>query len=146
MQTVYIGNTLVNDVMLGSQRMDDVLQKFTSVPTIPTGGLIALFDSTNATSYPGSGNIWYDISGKGLQAIAVSGSTFPSFDSVDKTFNFNGTSNAVSAVFVTSSLIAQTQIVWLKLGTNTPSGTGIGNIGSAPDQSGAIPETVKQAG
>lgn len=27
MQTVYIGNTLVNDIMLGSQRMDDVLQK-----------------------------------------------------------------------------------------------------------------------
>jgi hypothetical protein len=26
MQTVYIGSTLVNDVMLGSQRMDDVLQ------------------------------------------------------------------------------------------------------------------------
>jgi hypothetical protein len=29
MQTVYIGNTLVNDVMLGSQRMDDVLTRFT---------------------------------------------------------------------------------------------------------------------
>jgi len=29
MQTVYIGNTLVNDVMLGSQRMDDVFTKFT---------------------------------------------------------------------------------------------------------------------
>jgi hypothetical protein len=26
MQTVYIGNTLINDVMLGSQRMDDVLE------------------------------------------------------------------------------------------------------------------------
>jgi len=26
MQTVYIGNTLVNDVMLGAQRMDDVIQ------------------------------------------------------------------------------------------------------------------------
>jgi hypothetical protein len=26
MQTVYVGNTLINDVMLGSQRMDDVLQ------------------------------------------------------------------------------------------------------------------------
>ncbi len=26
MQTVYIGNTLVNDIMLGAQRMDDVLQ------------------------------------------------------------------------------------------------------------------------
>lgn len=27
MQTVYVGNTLINDVMLGSQRMDDVLQR-----------------------------------------------------------------------------------------------------------------------
>ena len=26
MQTVYVGNTLINDVMLGSQRMDDVLE------------------------------------------------------------------------------------------------------------------------
>lgn len=26
MQTVYVGNTLINDVMLGSQRMDDVIQ------------------------------------------------------------------------------------------------------------------------
>jgi hypothetical protein len=29
MQTVYIGNTLINDVMLGSQRMDDVIQTIT---------------------------------------------------------------------------------------------------------------------
>jgi hypothetical protein len=29
MQTVYIGNTLVNDVMLGSKRMDDVFTRFT---------------------------------------------------------------------------------------------------------------------
>jgi len=28
MQTVYIGNTLINDVFLGSKRMDDVLQSF----------------------------------------------------------------------------------------------------------------------
>lgn len=33
MQTVYVGNTLINDVMLGSQRMDDVLQKFQYIPT-----------------------------------------------------------------------------------------------------------------
>ena len=30
MQTVYIGNTLINDVMLGSQRMDDVLTALSS--------------------------------------------------------------------------------------------------------------------
>lgn len=33
MQTVYIGNTLVNDVMLGSQRMDDVIQRYQFTPT-----------------------------------------------------------------------------------------------------------------
>ena len=33
MQTVYVGNTLINDVMLGSQRMDDVLQNIVFVPT-----------------------------------------------------------------------------------------------------------------
>jgi len=27
MQTVYIGSTLINDVMLGSQRMDDVIAR-----------------------------------------------------------------------------------------------------------------------
>jgi hypothetical protein len=33
MQTVYVGNTLINDVMLGAQRMDDVLQNILFVPT-----------------------------------------------------------------------------------------------------------------
>lgn len=33
MQTVYVGNTLINDVMLGSQRMDDVLQNRVFIPT-----------------------------------------------------------------------------------------------------------------
>jgi len=33
MQTVYLGNTLINDVFLGSQRMDDVLQNRVYVPT-----------------------------------------------------------------------------------------------------------------
>jgi hypothetical protein len=44
MQTVYIGNTLVNDVMLGSQRMGDVLL---DKPAIVTSGLTAFFDASN---------------------------------------------------------------------------------------------------
>ena len=48
MQTVYIGNTLVNDVMLGSQRMQDVLL---DKPSIVTSGLTAYFDASfNATT------------------------------------------------------------------------------------------------
>jgi len=47
MQTVYIGNTLINDVMLGSQRMDDVLQL--NVTPIRTG-LTALWEGNYNTA------------------------------------------------------------------------------------------------
>jgi hypothetical protein len=54
MQTVYIGNTLINDVFLGSQRMDDALQ--IPAPTLPvTGGLVFYVDAGLPSSYAGSG-------------------------------------------------------------------------------------------
>lgn len=53
MQTVYIGNTLINDVMLGSQRMDDVLRYGPSTNYVKDGAnviydaaLVSLADST----------------------------------------------------------------------------------------------------
>jgi hypothetical protein len=139
-QQMYLGDTAVNFYYLGDTQVG--LNPISVEPFSNKNGLIAYFNAGNLTSYPTSGSIWYDISGKGLQAKPVSGSTFPTWDAANKTFVFNGTSDALSATFTTSSLIAQTQIVWLKLATNTPSGTGIGNIGSAPDQAGPIPEIV----
>jgi hypothetical protein len=59
MQTVYIGNTLINDVMLGSQRMDDVLQN-TETPNLFIEYLIvagggASGASAGSARVPGSG-------------------------------------------------------------------------------------------
>ena len=60
MNTVYVGNTLINDVFLGSQRMDDALQ---SPPkTLPiTDGLVFYVDSGLSESYAGSGSTVYGL-------------------------------------------------------------------------------------
>lgn len=47
MQTVYIGNTLVNDVMLGSDRMSDVIS---TAPSLVTSGLTLYFDAAYSAS------------------------------------------------------------------------------------------------
>jgi hypothetical protein len=56
MQTVYVGNTLINDVMLGSQRMDDViqpLQLFIEYIVVAGGG--ASGGAPGVSNPPGSG-------------------------------------------------------------------------------------------
>jgi hypothetical protein len=63
MHTVYFGNTLINDVMLGSQRMDDVFTPFTAAIELPpvTSGLVLFLDSTQPASYRGEGLSWYNL-------------------------------------------------------------------------------------
>lgn len=39
---------------------------------LATSGLVMWLDATNSSSYPGSGNIWYDLSGSGLNATGSS--------------------------------------------------------------------------
>jgi hypothetical protein len=59
MQTVYIGNTLVNDVMLGAQRMDDVLQAKSALNieylVVAAGGQGAQGQSGNSRGAGGGG-------------------------------------------------------------------------------------------
>jgi hypothetical protein len=83
---------------------------------IPTGGLIQYLDASNPASYPGSGSIWYDISGYNHNMSASFGATFPTWDSSSQYFNFNGTNNVVS-VYTTSSLSEYSMVVWAKLGS-----------------------------
>jgi hypothetical protein len=132
---IFLGNTQIPFYYIGDTQVG---ANPISVPPFNQNGLIAYFNAGNISSYPTSGSVWYDISGRGLQAKPVSGSTFPTFDSSNKTFVFNGTSDVVSATFTTSSLTNQTQITWLKLATNTPTGSGVSNIGSAPDQAAGV--------
>jgi hypothetical protein len=58
MQTVYIGNTLINDVMLGSQRMDDTLQNTSTdlyIEYLIVAGGGASGASPGSPRVPGSG-------------------------------------------------------------------------------------------
>jgi hypothetical protein len=66
MNLVYVGNTLINDVMLGAKRMDDVLQNYRISPV--TSGSVLLLDAANRTSYSGSGTNWFDLSGNSNNA------------------------------------------------------------------------------
>ena len=50
MQTVYVGNTLINDVFLGSQRMDDVTQYKIPSGALATSGLINYWDASISAS------------------------------------------------------------------------------------------------
>lgn len=81
---------------------------------IPTGGLIQWLDASNPASYPGSGSVWYDLSGYGHNVSSSFGATFPTFRG--NYFDFNGTSDVVS-VYTTSSLSAFSMVVWTRIGT-----------------------------
>lgn len=66
--------------------------RFETYPSIPTNGLILHLDASNLQSYPGSGTVWYDISGQGANADLVNGVTWnPSgyffFDGADDIAN-----------------------------------------------------------
>jgi hypothetical protein len=84
---------------------------------IPRNGLIQVLDASNPASYPGSGSIWYDISGYNHNMSSSFGATFPSYN--NNQFNFNGINNALST-FITSSLNAFSLVTWTKIGSLAP--------------------------
>jgi hypothetical protein len=45
-------------------------------PPVVTSGLVVNYDASNATSYPGSGTTWSDLSGNGYNATLENGPTF----------------------------------------------------------------------
>ena len=84
--------------------------------SIPTNGLIQQLDASNPLSSPGSGSVWYDISGYNHNMSASFGATFPSYS--NNQFAFDGVNNAVST-FITASLPAFSMVVWQELGAYT---------------------------
>jgi len=84
--------------------------------SIPKNGLIQKLDASDPASYPGSGSVWYDVSGYNHNMSASFGATFPSYS--NNQFSFNGINNAVST-FITSSLPAFSMVVWQELGAYT---------------------------
>lgn len=95
-----------------------------SEPVATRNGLVFDVDATKLNSYPGSGSTWNSIGG-GPNVIAFTGSTFPTYDATNKTFNFNGSSDVLIGNF-TSSLTDSTMITWIKLGIVDPTGAAEG--------------------
>lgn len=129
----YLGDIEVNYANLFLGDKNSFINPYTK-PQIPTNGLIALFDATNPSSYPGTGNIWYDLSPNGLVATPFSSSTFPTYNSTNKGLDFNGTSDSlytfISSSVNTGSIITNfTQIIWLSQpDTGTGTERGITNL------------------
>jgi hypothetical protein len=84
MNQVYLGSTLINDVFLGDDRMDDVLS---ISPSIVTDGLQTWVDAGNPLSYPGSGSTWTDLSGNGRNYTLVNSPTFTTLNGGALIFN-----------------------------------------------------------
>ena len=63
-------------------------------PTIVTDGLMLTLDASDTTSYPGTGTIWYDISGNGYQATMsnLNSTNWVTYNGV-KAFETNDTNN-----------------------------------------------------
>lgn len=86
---LFLGDIPIETALLGSTIVEP---NFLSSP-IPTDGLVAWYDASNTTSYPGSGTTWYDLS-----PLQGSGSLIgtPTFDTGSKWFTFNGTTQRVN--------------------------------------------------
>lgn len=72
---------------------------------IVTNGLVLYLDAANSVSYPGTGDIWYDLSSYGNHATVdtANGRTMPTYNSVTKMFNFNGTTDCLQITSNTST-------------------------------------------
>ena len=104
---------------------------------IPSGGLVQYLDATLVSSYPGSGSVWFDLSGNSYNASASFGSNFPTWDGANTEFGFNGSNNAVMAII--PSITEFSAFTWLKLSTLTPGGSsdaegafGLSTVGASP--------------
>jgi hypothetical protein len=88
-------------------------------PTIATTDLLLYLDAENPSSYPGTGNTWYDLSTNSNNGT-IGASTIASTSSTPKKFTFNGTTSNVS--FVSSkfntSYTGKTVIVAAKMDAN----------------------------
>ena len=65
-------------------------------PNIVTDGLVLHLDAANTKSYPGNGNIWYDLSGRNNHFTLVN-------NPVVENGSFNFTTNEYAALTITSS-------------------------------------------
>ena len=88
------------------------LQVPPAAPTVVTSGLVLYLDAGNASSYPGSGTTWTDLSGNGNNVTLVNSPTWNSIEG----FTFNGINQygTLPMSGFPSGAGARTSSVWFK--------------------------------
>lgn len=91
---------------------------------LPSNGLIVNLDASNLSSYPGTGTIWYDVSGTGNNAVLANGVSFSSANG--GIFDFDGVDDYAYIVDNATLDLSgdKTQGIWLYM-DQSYSGTGI---------------------
>ena len=110
--------------------------RFTNaVVSIVTNGLVLNLDASNASSYPGSGTSWFDLSGNGNTGTLTNGPTFNSANG--GSIVFDGTNDYVSS-FPTqiSGVGSKTVSAWIKI--NKTSRVGLAGIRDGSSQTGWV--------
>ena len=85
------------------------------VPSVVTSGLNLHLDAGNSSSYPGSGNTWYDISGNSNNGTLTNGANYNS--SYGGAINFDGIDDYVNGTNVASTSITGdvTVDIWVRI-------------------------------
>ena len=85
-------------------------------PSIVTTGLVMCLDAANPRSYPGSGAVWYDISGSEYNATLINS---PSYVSTGGSyFTFNGTTQTASVIKPFPNVVGTiTSEIWVYFNT-----------------------------
>jgi hypothetical protein len=101
MKQLYRGTTLINDVFIGSTRVDVERR----VIPIISDDLELYLDAGSSLSYPGSGDTWFDLSNNNRDVTLINNPTYETASIIDNgSFNFNGTTQYATAYDVPGTI------------------------------------------
>ena len=106
-------------------------------PDIVTDGLVLALDAANRKSYPGSGTVWNDLSGKANNGTLINGPVFNSGNVGN--INFDGTNDYITLATATSNAI-YTVNFWYQMGANDGTYAYFTSDESSPSKGFAISE------
>jgi hypothetical protein len=118
------GKIFITQVYNVSLTQSQILQNYNAqkgrfgLPTNVTNGLVAQLEAGNPSSYPGSGTIWYDISGNGNNFNLYNGAAY---DSTTKSMVFDGSDDygrSVNYIDLGSATATTVQTIYKQNNTN----------------------------
>ena len=119
--TIYKGigatGTTITDVLAWAAGQSGHYVQTGATPIV-SSGLVLNLDASNATSYPGTGTTWNDLSGNANNATLVNGPTFSS--TAGGEFSLDGSNDYINLNYTGSDTGSYTYGCWVKLNELPP--------------------------